>query len=160
MAKSLFLSLLLLVSTITIAKEHKILKITSNGDPSYYFMGIIMDESNENAIGMYKHEIAQNGKEYRWDYTLDQLSQKKGVVLVERSGCDVVRVRSLQVAPASGGTLEIIAKKNCLTGKTFTKNLEVTRVNADKFDVYMGGSYTQHLFFKAGTFGLKDIIAK
>ncbi len=151
---------ILFLSNYVIAAEHRILKITSNGDPSYYYMGIMMDEENMNAIGMYKKEITEDGKEFRWNYTLEELRSKNGVVLVERSGCDVVRVKAMDVEPATGGQIKIIAKKNCIFGSTFTKDLEITRVSENQFDVFMEGAHTKHLFFKAGSVGLKDIIAK
>lgn len=118
MGKTLISLLLCLFSLNLQAAEQLLLEVSNSikGEEHYVTYFYLILDNNNHIAQIEQHKLNQNSREIEKIkiYTVGEL--EKPVVLEERNGQEVIRLKTNSFSPVSGGELEVQYLRNGITG--------------------------------------------
>lgn len=155
------LSIVAFIATKILAVPINLVHITNDEDKSYYHLGINVDEGSLEVDSLYKNEFDKKGNIISSKtYSLQQLL--RGVVLVERSRREVVRIQVSNFNPSDGADITIETLYSGISGERKVYDASVVRVGEDwKFNFESKRAKKLHFVsnkkFMIGTVGIKEV---
>lgn len=157
------LFLITFLATAAMASSQKLLHITNDEDSSYYHLGVNVDDDTNEVESIYKKEFSTDGKLLLTEsYSLAQFIN--GVVLVKRSGRDVVSIKASNLNPSDGADVTITTLYSGISGEKKVYSSSVERVGENwKFNFENRQATKLHFVtnkkFVIGVIGIKTIKA-
>lgn len=155
------LSIVAFFATKILAAPIKLVHITNDEDKTYYHLGINVDDDSLEVESLYKNEFDKKGNIISSKtYTLQQLL--RGVVLVERSDREVVKILASNLNPSDGADITIDTLYSGVNGERKVYDASVERVGEDwKFNFESKRAKKLHFVsnkkFIIGTVGIKEV---